>query len=81
MILTHNLACTPVYGHLMPIRVIAKDLVARGFEVTFVTGSPYKSIMEEIGCSFVPLEGYSDYTEKDFEDLPFSVCGLSDNFL
>ena len=55
------------------MRVIAKELIARGFEVTFVTGSVYRGRLEEIGCGFVSLEGYSDFTEKAFEKLPFSV--------
>ena len=66
-----------MYGHFVPLRAIAKELVARGFEVTFVTGSAYKESLEEIGCDFVPLIGYSDYTEKDFGKLPFSVSGIA----
>lgn len=51
------ISVTPVYGHLMPIRAIGKELIARGYEVTFVTGSPYKKLLEDIGASHVPLEG------------------------
>ncbi|PMD46297.1 glycosyltransferase family 1 protein [Hyaloscypha variabilis F] len=60
------ICCTPIYGHLMPIRAIGKELIARGYEVTFVTGSSYRSIIESIGASFVPLSGYGDFTEEDF---------------
>ena len=56
---------TPIYGHLMPIRAIAKELVARGYEITFITGSAYRQIIEEIGARFIPLSGYGDFTEAD----------------
>jgi UDP:flavonoid glycosyltransferase YjiC (YdhE family) len=58
---------TPIYGHVMPIRAIGKELVARGYKVTFVTGSFYKEILEAIGASLVPIEGYGDYTEADID--------------
>jgi len=58
---------TPIYGHLMPVRAIGKELVARGYEVTFVTGSPYKGIIEQIGASHIPLDGYADFTEADID--------------
>jgi UDP:flavonoid glycosyltransferase YjiC (YdhE family) len=58
---------TPIYGHLMPIRAIAKELIARGYEITFVTGSAYRKIIEEIGATFIPLSGYADFTEAEIE--------------
>jgi UDP:flavonoid glycosyltransferase YjiC (YdhE family) len=30
-----------------------------------VTGSPYRSIIESMGASFVPISGYGDFTEED----------------
>lgn len=44
----------------MPIRAIGKELIARGYEVTFVTGSAYKKLLEDMGASHVPLEGYAE---------------------
>jgi UDP:flavonoid glycosyltransferase YjiC (YdhE family) len=58
---------TPIYGHLMPVRAIGKELVARGYNVTFVTGSAYKEGIEAIGATLIPLEGYADFTEADIE--------------
>jgi UDP:flavonoid glycosyltransferase YjiC (YdhE family) len=58
---------TPIYGHLMPIRAIGKELVKRGYDVTFVTGSYYNKLIEAIGASLVPIEGYGDYTEAEIE--------------
>jgi UDP:flavonoid glycosyltransferase YjiC (YdhE family) len=56
---------TPIYGHLMPMRAIAKGLIAKGYEVTFVSASKYQKVVEEVGCDYVALEGYPDFTEAD----------------
>ncbi|KAJ6779627.1 hypothetical protein PWT90_09415 [Aphanocladium album] len=48
---------TPVYGHVMPMRAVGKELVARGYDVTFVTGAMYKKRIEGIGAKLVGLEG------------------------
>ncbi|KAL3418312.1 MGT family Glycosyltransferase [Phlyctema vagabunda] len=58
---------TPIYGHLMPICEIARALLSREYDVVFCTGSAYRYMIEDIGASFVPLEGYCDFTEEDFE--------------
>jgi UDP:flavonoid glycosyltransferase YjiC (YdhE family) len=56
------MGCTPFYGHLMPIRVIAKDLVQRGYDVTFVTSSHYGKAIEDVGCTFVPITGVGTFS-------------------
>ncbi|KAH6673788.1 putative UDP-glucuronosyltransferase 2A3 [Halenospora varia] len=61
------IGCTPVYGHLAPVRAIAKDLIAKGFEITFVSSSHWRPIIEEIGADFVAIEGYGDWYEGDFQ--------------
>src|SRR4051812_13364253 len=60
---------TPVYGHIMPLRSISKLLIARGYEVTFVSASQFRPALEEVGCDYVPIEGYGDFYEGDFERL------------
>jgi len=51
------------------MRTIAKDLVARGYEVCFVSGSGYREYVEAIGASFVPVEGYGDFYDLRARDL------------
>lgn len=46
------------------------ELIARGYEVTFVTASFSRKALEDIGASFVPLEGESDISEDFFDDNP-----------
>jgi len=46
----------------MPLRAIARSLLSRGYNVTFLTGSEYKSMIESIGATFIPLTGLADIT-------------------
>ena len=59
------IGCTPGTGHLMPIRAVARELVQRGFDVTFITSSAKSKIVEETGATVIPLRGWADYTESD----------------
>jgi hypothetical protein len=70
---------TPVSGHIIPMRTIAKELVSRGYEVCFVTGSGYRHYVEEIGASFVPVEGYGDFHDLRARELD-PDCGYLVNF-
>lgn len=47
----------------MPLRSIAKEIIARGYDVTFLSGSEYKEKIEGIGANFVQLTGDADFTE------------------
>ncbi|RAL66198.1 hypothetical protein DID88_005870 [Monilinia fructigena] len=60
---------SPLQGHLAPCKIIAKQLIYRGYEVTFLTGTRFGPGLEEIGATFVPLQGYSD-----FSDLPSELA-------
>ena len=59
---------TPIYGHVMPIRAIGKELVARGYDVTFVTGSAYKKRIESIGAKLIALEGIADLAAESLKE-------------
>jgi UDP:flavonoid glycosyltransferase YjiC (YdhE family) len=60
---------TPVYGHVMPMRALAKEIISRGFEVTFVTGASYQREIEILGATFIPLGGIADPSEKALNEL------------
>ncbi|CZT00493.1 hypothetical protein WAI453_009303 [Rhynchosporium graminicola] len=68
------IGATPVYGHIMPLRSISKALIARGYEITFVSASHFRPVLEELGCDYVSIKGYGDFYEEDFEKL-FSERG------
>jgi len=60
--MTHIIiAATPAYGHVAPLRPIAADLVRRGNQVTFLTGSGFRASIEETGARFVALPGEADF--------------------
>lgn len=48
---------------------IAKQLVARGYDVCFVSGSGYRQQVEAVGASFVSVEGYGDFYDLTSWDL------------
>ena len=61
------ICATPVYGHVMPLRAVARELIARGYNVTFLTGGDYRQSIEGIGATFVSLKGESDLSEELIE--------------
>ncbi|ESZ95592.1 glycosyltransferase family 1 protein [Sclerotinia borealis F-4128] len=58
---------SPAQGHFAPCKIIAKQLINRGYEVTFLTGTRFGPGLEAIGAAFVPLQGYSDYDDSPSE--------------
>ncbi|WP_236795248.1 nucleotide disphospho-sugar-binding domain-containing protein [Amycolatopsis sp. GM8] len=60
------IAATPIYGHVEPLRPIAADLVRRGEQVTFLTGSGFRASVEETGARFAALPGEADYDIAEF---------------
>lgn len=53
----------PISGHIAPCKIIAKQLINRGYEVTFLTGTRFGPNIEAIGAAFVPLQGYCDFSD------------------
>lgn len=51
---------------------IAKQLVARGYEVCFVSGSGYRQQVEAIGASFLSVQGYGNFHDLTSWDLDTS---------
>ncbi|KAK8047444.1 glycosyltransferase family 1 protein [Apiospora saccharicola] len=60
---------TPISGHIIPMLAIAKQLVASGYEVCFVSGSGYRRQVEALGASFVSVKGYGDFYDLTSWDL------------
>jgi hypothetical protein len=60
---------TPVSGHIIPMMAITRQLVLRGYEVCFVSGSGYRKQVEAVGASFVPVGGYGDFYDLTSWDL------------
>lgn len=55
------ICASPIYGHVAPMRTVAADLVQRGHQVTFLTGTAFRESVEQTGAVFAPLSGRADY--------------------
>lgn len=59
---------------------IAKQLVATGYEVCFVSGSGYRRQVEALGASFVSVQGYGDFYDLTSWDLD-QACEFMEFFV
>jgi MGT family glycosyltransferase len=50
-------ASMPAAGHLGPLLPVARDLTARGHDVTILTGEDYRDRVEAVGASFLSYAG------------------------
>jgi UDP:flavonoid glycosyltransferase YjiC (YdhE family) len=57
----------PVTGHVGPALPIARELVARGHEVRWYTGSRFRSRVEATGAQYIPMKSAPDFDERDFD--------------
>ncbi|MBS1673520.1 MAG: glycosyltransferase family 1 protein [Actinobacteria bacterium] len=58
---------TPVHGHVTPLLVVARALVAAGHEVRFLTGIRYRDAVESTGARWVPLPAEADFDDSDVD--------------
>lgn len=65
---TYLLCANPVQGHVAPIIAIARDLVARGHDVTVLTGSRFREAVEAAGAAHRALGGIADYDDRVMQD-------------
>jgi MGT family glycosyltransferase len=55
----------PFTGHVTPVGAVAAELVARGHDVRFYSGSAFRSKAEAAGAAFVPWRSAPDFDEND----------------
>ena len=61
------IASFPAHGHVTPLLTVAENLVQRGDEVRFITGSLFADRVAATGATYLPLP-----PEADFDDQPLS---------
>lgn len=59
------LACPPIYGHVLPSTTIGSALRTRGHDVTVLTGTKYRELVERASLVFAPLPASVDYDDAD----------------
>src|SRR4051794_11136849 len=55
----------PFTGHIAPLSAVAAELVTRGHDVRFYSGSAFRSKAEAAGAAFVPWRVAPDFDEND----------------
>jgi MGT family glycosyltransferase len=65
---TYLLCASPIQGHVAPLIVIARDLVARGHDVTVLTGSRFRDAVVAAGADHRALGGLADFDDRDIQD-------------
>ncbi|WP_353814759.1 glycosyltransferase [Agromyces sp. SYSU T00266] len=65
---TYLLCASPIQGHASPVIEIARDLVARGHDVTVLTGSRFRAAVEAAGASHRSLTGIADFDDRAIQD-------------
>ena len=56
------IATTPVPGHVAPVAVLVRELVARGNEVVWHTGARFKAQVEATGATHAPITHAGDWS-------------------
>ncbi|MBS1905954.1 MAG: glycosyltransferase [Actinobacteria bacterium] len=59
------LTAMPFTGHVAPMTAIAGELVRRGHDVRFYTGSRFRARVEAVGARLVPWRQAPDFDETD----------------
>ena len=58
-------ATTPQTGHVLPLLSLVSPLKRQGYDITFITGSKAKSLVEAQGIRHVTLQGNANYDATD----------------
>jgi MGT family glycosyltransferase len=59
------ITCTPAHGHVVPLLQIARHLLSRGHDVSFLTSSRYAERVQATGARFLPLPADADVDLDD----------------
>lgn len=62
---SYLVTCTPAHGHVVPLLQIARHLLSRGHEVSFLTSRRYADRVEAAGARFVALPPEADIDLDD----------------
>jgi MGT family glycosyltransferase len=71
------ITCTPAHGHVMPLLQIARHLIARGDEVSFLTSARYAERVTAAGARFVALPAEADVDLDDADGAFPERAGLT----
>ncbi|WP_223623326.1 glycosyltransferase [Microbacterium sp. EST19A] len=74
---SYLITCTPAHGHVMPLLQIARHLLSRGHEVSFLTSIRYADRVVATGARFIPLPEEADVDLDDADGAFPERVGLT----
>ncbi|WP_282847688.1 glycosyltransferase [Microbacterium oxydans] len=74
---SYLITCTPAHGHVVPLLQIARHLISRGHDVSFLTSGRYAARVEGAGARFVPLPAEADVDLDDADGAFPERVGLT----
>ena len=74
---SYLITCTPAHGHVVPLLQIARHLLSRGHDVSFLTSSRYAERVESTGARFLPLPADADVDLDDADGAFPERVGLT----
>jgi MGT family glycosyltransferase len=63
-------AAPSITGELSPLLQLARALAGHGHHITVVTGSRFRTDVENAGLAFTPVTGLADFDDRVFADDP-----------
>ncbi|MCV7377403.1 glycosyl transferase [Mycobacterium alsense] len=64
------IASIPAHGHITPLLAVAQNLVKRGDDVRFITGSHFADKVTATGATFLPLVAEADFDQNLLATFP-----------
>ncbi|PWY64441.1 UDP-Glycosyltransferase/glycogen phosphorylase [Aspergillus eucalypticola CBS 122712] len=69
------IACTTIVGHTLPLLPHATELAKQGFDVSFIGGREFESLIHKTGATFYPIENlYSLESLEYVETIPDRIA-------
>lgn len=74
---SYLITCTPAHGHVVPLLQIARHLLARGHDVSFLTSARYADRVQSVGARFIALPAQADVDLDDADGAFPERVGLT----
>jgi hypothetical protein len=71
------ITCTPAHGHVLPLLQVARHLISRGHEVSFLTSIRYSDQVAAAGARFIALPEEADVDLDDADGAFPERAGLT----
>jgi UDP:flavonoid glycosyltransferase YjiC (YdhE family) len=74
----HVVVCAlPFVSHFIPMQTISRNLLARGYQVTFITGEGFREQIEQTGAKCVVPSGWATFNDEYAQNFASQQSSLS----